>query len=595
MLPNNPVALYTRKSSVDDGKQVASHEQQIEAILRHHPVPEHFPGTTIRAWWRDSITGSSFEKRPGLMGFLSEVAEKYPQPEHAPGRLFIYDESRFSRALKNGEVDLRASQQMQYRFARVGWQIVFINRPPTGNVVMDTIMDTIAFAQSSDYLLKLTDNVKRGKLSWGSKGYWLGGPPPFPARRIEAVTRRRLTAGVKSTEQTILEADPERLVHWNAGAEMLLAGRTVMDVVRYFQANVPTISNERAGRATHWSHSTIQKMYVNPALIGELHYTLGGELVVIPAKWAPIVDVDLYRRVRSELERRASARVSVGRYKGSRFVARMVRCAACGSRYRGTTTRGVRYYIHQAVREPFLRGLELERARVAGCRAYSVNAEQLEARLAKVISEHRCSADAVIEVVRRHEQRNASNDQANRLSEMRAAIARLEAQYANVREALRDTLDANVRRDLLEDGSVLRRQVQQARFEHATEEARLAALQDSTAGLRRTLDETARVATNWERSSDDERQAILDQWLEHVFIDVEQPPRREQKRTAYFLLAESPTSRSRDRARDEIVSAFGAMLQRAKELAARAPSGATLPITCYLDLASPRCRSSRAP
>ena len=93
---------------------VASHEQQIEAILRHHPVPEHFSGTTIPAWWRDSITGSSFEKRPGLMGFLTEVAEKYPQPEQAPGRLFIYDESRFSRAL----VDAGAPALHLYSFNR---------------------------------------------------------------------------------------------------------------------------------------------------------------------------------------------------------------------------------------------------------------------------------------------------------------------------------------------------------------------------------------------------------------------------------------------------------------------------------------------
>ncbi len=565
MLPTRPVALYTRKSSVDDGKQVASHEQQIEAILKLHAVPEHFPGTTIPAWWRDSCSGSSFEKRPGLSGFLTTVAEAYPQPASAPGRLFIYDESRFSRALKDGQVDLRSSQEMQNRFARLGWQIVFVNRPPTGNAVMDTIMDTIAFAQSSDYLVKLSASVKRGRLSWGLKGYWLGGPAPFPARRIEATTRRTLPPGVKSTEQTILEVDPERLIHWSAGAEMLLSGRTVMDVVRYFQEHVPTIYKTRSGRETHWSHTTISKVYSNPALIGELHYELGGEVVVVRAKWEPIVDVDVYRRVRMELARRAKRdSKNIGRNKGSRFAAQMVRCAGCGSRYHGTTSNGIRYYIHYAPAEPFLRGDQLRRAIDAGCRSYSVNAERLESVLRDVIVDQRCAPPAADAVANLYRQKREHGVADSNLARLRGDLLRLESQYANVREALRDTTDANLRKDLLADGTSLRRELEETRFKEAAEIARLSAATESIDAIHRILGETARIAKVWDESSVDERQAVIDQWVDHVFIDVEREAGRVRKVASIFL-ALTPNQQGRRGGTKEEVTALIADVRKARD------------------------------
>ncbi|AHG91305.1 Recombinase [Gemmatirosa kalamazoonensis] len=591
MLPPLPVALYTRKSSVEDSKQVASHEQQRAAILALHDIPEYFPGTSVRAWWQDSGTGSSFDTRPGIIGFLREVAEKYPQPPDAPGRLFIYDESRFSRALKNGQVDLHASQEMQIRFARLGWQIVFINRPPTGNAVMDAVMDTLAFAQASDYLVKLSASVKRGKAHWGQSGYWLGGPPPFPARRVEAITGRPLADGVKATERTVLEADPAKVEHWNHGAEMLLAGRTVMDVVRYFSENVPNSYPKRKGEGTHWTYTTVQKMYTNRALIGELRYRLSGELIATQARWAPVVDVDLFLQVNAELARRQRPESSrVGRRNGSRFVLQLLRCAKCGSGYKGTTLGGRRYYVHYQAKEPYLRGAALHRAEAGGCRSFTVDAEQLERLIRDAIVAFRCSAEARVAVLSAHRTRVASaSAERSAVMALQSEEARLAAEYDNLREALRATRDADLRKDLIADAGGVRAKLERLRFELQAAITRQTTVEGATDAVGRTIDESARIAAEWDEVSTNDRQALFDLWVEDVLIEIDHQPgkRWASAKRAFVCLAVSPNELHQRRRPESEIPAWYRKQKGRKHLACG-------PFMCGDAIASPRCRSNPA-
>ena len=148
-------------------------------------------------------------------------------------------------------------------------------------------------------------------------GYWASGEAPFPAVRVDATTGRllssskydssglRLTNAERSTpgNRVILSGDAEGVAAWERMAKMLVDGRTFAEILRYANKCIPT----RWGRA-RWSRPQLINALSNRALIGCLNRRVDGVPQVIPARWGPLVDLDLFLSVTQKLERRMGSR-----------------------------------------------------------------------------------------------------------------------------------------------------------------------------------------------------------------------------------------------------------------------------------------------
>lgn len=445
--------------------------------------------------------------------------EQHPQPKGASGKVYFHDESRFTRALTNGEIDLAASQEMVIRFAKAGWHIVFITRKETGNPVIDSIMNTLAFANASDYLVKLSANVVRGRAHWGAQGYWLGGPAPFPTQRVEANTRRTLTLGVKSTEKCVLQVDPQKLPHWIRAAEMVLNGSTITDVQRYFIEHVPTLSKKPQ---SIWNHSAVRKMLTNRVLVGELNYALKGERQIVKAQWPPLVPIALFDRVSEELERRRTGGNLPGRRKNSTYPLQLTRCAECGVRLRGQVNDGVRFYRHPSIKAHYIPKEIVDRAVAAGCRSFTLDAAELEFRIAKTIAVGRLQ-DEAIQTVRKCFDEDQESERAtarDRLDTLGAAVSRLRKQYENSREAIREVNASALRKDLLADAAELGRELQERESQYSTTLRHMHEDEQAVDELEYRLKTSNDVIARWHQASIDEQQVIFDWWVDELSVSV---------------------------------------------------------------------------
>src|SRR4028119_1345841 len=97
-LPAAPRIRYTRKSTEQADKQVASHEQQYNECDRNFgPVPDGCRDL----WFRDDKSGTTF-KRPAFMRMV-EFCMSHPQADGARGRIEVYDHSRWGRPVKKDD------------------------------------------------------------------------------------------------------------------------------------------------------------------------------------------------------------------------------------------------------------------------------------------------------------------------------------------------------------------------------------------------------------------------------------------------------------------------------------------------------------
>lgn len=522
VLPQNPVLVYTRKSSESDDQQAASHEQQRSEIFKAFgEIPRELEvgKRKIQLWYEDSKSGKTFEARPGFMSMLA-FCEQHPQPEGYPGTIYMWQDDRFGRALKSdGSTDVRTMKRYAWRFEDAGWRFQYVRQTRTGVEYIDDILDTLSFQQNADYIVKLSAGIRRGKKDWALKGFWTGGAAPFPAARMEAHSKRILGPGVYSTEPTVLAEDrehPERLTTWLQGADLLLSGGSFSELIRLYTRALP--------KAKKWSLKALRRMYSNPALVGRMVVNFSDGPQEVPCNWGPIVPVEIFDAVQAELARRDLQSENRRRpRRHSDYLLQQVYCAKCGVRVHGSNRhrngQRIRRYAHPLVSEIHLAPHLLKAATAAGCTRWTIDANRFESAVLSVIREQQLSPDARERLKARFEQQAAGDTDAPRVEALRAAIKELSRQAANVLSGIALVDEAEDRKALL----ATHKRIKQERDAAAAELAALEAVQRGVvrqwSELEDLLDQSALMLAHWESLSVAQKRRFFEWELVDVAVN----------------------------------------------------------------------------
>lgn len=302
------IGIYSR-ISLDDGTALGVQRQEEDceklAALRGWSVAKVYRDNDVSAYKRNV-------RRPAFENLLKDLAA---------GRLsglVVYDLDRLSRQPRDLERVIDLYDRSGLTFATVSGDIDLGS--PDG-LTMARVMVAFANKSSADTARR----VARKHLENALKGKPVGGTRPF-GWEDDKVTLR-----------------PEEAAAIREGVRMLLSGRSLHSVVRYWNGLGLTTS-----KGNQWNTSTARQMLKSPRLAGYrvhqgklLHDEDGGPVRGI---WSPIIELATWA---SLMERFESSKAKAAR-PGSRayLLSGIIRCGACGTplRHNAQTAKGTRYY-----------------------------------------------------------------------------------------------------------------------------------------------------------------------------------------------------------------------------------------------------------
>lgn len=538
-LPPRPRIRYTRKSTDEDTKQIASHAQQTTAM------DAQWGPTNTGIHFQDDHTGTTFD-RPEFKE-MEQMCRSNPQPKGAEGVIEIYDMSRFGRILTNGEEDPFVMMEKLRHFLKSGWEVRFLNIQMTGDPLLDFIQQGLHSFMSAAYSKKLSKDVRRGRthfLTLQDGARWLGGPPPVGTKRIDPATREELPKNARAPRGgSLLVENPVEMPHLIEGGNMVLRNDTYSHVAAYWNR-----VELRSEWGRFWDNTTVRRALSNAALIGEYHIKhidpkTGQKTVSIyHAAWGPLVDRAWWERVQAEIRRRA--KVSDRGPRAGRVSPLRPICGHCGVPYYVGSVAGQLWYRHGA---PVSNPEWVQRIKDAGCKGWIVNKEILENAIKDLILSQRTTPNFV-----------------EHLNSLIADRSDLEASAATKRHAA----DTRLKQLEREQQAVLRNMSKAQALDIGLDEKmfwdQLATLKDQMAELRRErddalelekvanaawetvsdlIDETRNLASIWETGDPQKRKDIFDWWVRQVVIVQDQQPGklRASGRYALCFLRTAPT------------------------------------------------------
>ena len=303
-------------------------------------------------------------------------------------------------------------------------------------------------------------------------------------------------------------------------------------------------------------HSTIRNLLTNRALIGRVTFNgptdADGNRASIEtaAKWAPMVDVAEFREVEKRLSNCKVDGKGRQRKRPDLYPLEPA-CAHCGVAFNGnrlSVAQGeVRGYSHAVPKERM--HLEaFQRHQDAKCKAWYVNADELEGKIKDLIVRERASAqfeDEVRELILQRDTYRQSADEAigtatAELSKRQGALKRL----AHIAAALAAEDDSNAEGDdpIIEKLRAAKDQVTAAKRRLADAEALATSKESAWEGLSAIIHETRNLAAAWDHAGPEERKVLLDYWVYDVLIVVEPVPgmKRANRKTAVVTLRTAP-------------------------------------------------------
>jgi DNA invertase Pin-like site-specific DNA recombinase len=534
------VLFYTRKSTEDKERQVASHDQQKEAILAKFGVFDD------NWWFADSRSGTTFER--DQFSQLRDFCRANRRPKSDPGIIYIYDPSRFGRVLdEEGKPDILAFLSMYGEFESAGWQLHFVTVNRVGDNLADIVTMALYAYAAAIYSTNLSNNVKRGMGNHASQGWWTGGAAPWGTKRMDTRTGKILSKGQQSTPGgggTVLVADQPVLDRWKACANRILAGASLDDV-----GDMLTESGVRGPRQGKLGHRSIKNFLTNPGLVGLVEYTPAGQknAVRVEAKWEPLVDVDLFRAVEKELEQRNRQPRNAKRKKRGGFPLKPG-CAHCGGEYHGGRLAEAqgrsRSYVHTKPKkrmdpEAHQRFLE------CGCKVWYVDAEELENGIKDLIAAERGSVefeDLVRQAILERDEFRKQADQA--VASAKAEVVRLERQNDTIARSLAVlSADENFDIEAFEkEARPVQQKLTAARTALKDAEKFARSRENAWDRLSTIISETRNLAEAWPNLGEEERKILLDYWIYDVQIIVEPVPGklRANTKSAAVVLRTAP-------------------------------------------------------
>ena len=530
------VIYYTRKSTAGEDRQVASHDQQRSEIRA-------MAGTFEDTWWfADSCSGTTFDRDQFKQ--MRRFCERNKRSKSDPGKIFIYDPSRFGRVLDaDGNPDIFAFLNVFGEFESAGWKLNFVTVSRMGNHVADVVTLALYAYAAAIYSTNLSNSVKRGMADHAAQGWWTGGAAPWGTQRKDTRSGRTLKTGQASTPGgggTVLVADESVLRHWTDCANRFLAGAS-RDQLGEMLAD-KGIRGPRGGRL---SHRSIANFLSNVALIGLVEYTPQGstEPVQVKAQWDAFVDVEIFRAVQKEMASRARQ----PRKKKGLFPLRPV-CAHCTSEYHGgrlAKAQGrVRKYVHKNPRkradpELFRRFTECE------CKVWYLDAEELETGIKNLIIKERGSTEFEDMVRREIQDRDERRKQADEMvASAKRSVEEAESQNARLAKSLAKlTMLEGFDADAFEaSAKEVHQKLTTAKKELEEAESFASTHEKAWERLSAIIHETRNLGHAWPSLTEEERKVLLDYWVYHVEIIVEPEPGkvRSSRRYAVVTLRTAP-------------------------------------------------------
>jgi DNA invertase Pin-like site-specific DNA recombinase len=545
-------------------------EQDDEANRKWGPLPDP------KDCYVDSYTGTTFN-RPGFQQLLKDALSD-PQPADNPGRLEIYDPSRFGRPLKDEAPDTRAYRRMMWDFEEAGWILEFVSFDRSGDPMADELQILFHAYNASAFSVELSKKVRVGKAKHARDGYWIHGLAPLGTVRVidgsirvlgkgekpqrgeqVVVTNRadlepgqvevgRVLAAKKgpADDENVILAGSDALRYWPIGANSYLDGASLQRVgIQLYDAGL------RGYRGARLGHSAVRNFLSQPALVGRIDYTYRDHdgiehQATIDAKWGPLVDVDLFEAVQKRLAIRGESQFAKTKNRESYPLAPV--CAHCQSPYWGSNRPGRDGKHVCTLRHAPVDDCQYpERfawSQQYGCIRYEIDAAEFEEAARQLIVQQRSTPEFETELRRMvHEEDTYRTTLDATVQNLRAQVRTLERKE----DAAVDSLNA-----AKAEGKDLRsynRAVEQAEAQLKTARSSLAKAARDQANaqaawgrMEATIHETRIIDEAWDSLSLDERGVIFRHWVVASFIAVERIEGRKRgaPKHAIFYLAGTP-------------------------------------------------------
>lgn len=526
---------YTRKSTVAEGRQVASHAQQNEAMdAKWGPIPT--------LWvWQDSQSGTTFD-RPAFQDLL-DFCRRNRRAKRTPGRIEMYDPTRFGRILdEDGAPDPAAWQAIFTEIEATGWQVHFVTPERSGDVLVQVIQLAVQAYAAGEFSAKLSRTVRRGRVSHARHGWWTNGAAPWGTRRQDTLTARILAPGERSTAGgggVVLVPDEPTLALWNRAARLVMGGASLDEVgVRLWKEGV------RGPRGGRMSHSAVKNFLTNPALAGRVVFKdepdEQGRRVTreVTAKWRPMVDVALFDQLCARLGAHGRLHKQAQRRKKRQLYPLQATCAHCALPYVGgrLSAKQGEPRVYQHANPKLHENPEAHAARAeAGCKVWCIDAESLERTVVDLIALARCSPEYVeaVKVVLADGMKLQAASEAT-VDQARRQLAAADAEYGRLAR-----MAARIGDD---DGAF----VEQAKAAKQRREAAAKALQAAERDAERLqhtrvriediVVETRTMVAAWDRLAPEERAILLDYWVLGILVFVEPVPGRRRLNRKYAVV-----------------------------------------------------------
>lgn len=524
-----PRIRYTRKSTEEDDKQIASHEQQTAVM------DAKWGRTNTGVHFQDNYTGTTFD-RPGFTSLLQFCTEHRRDKMPEKGLIEVYDMSRFGRILTGGEEDPEEMLGMMKRLLNLGWEVRFSTFESTGNRTMDFFQNGLYAIMAAEVSKKLKRDVRRGRnhfLTLETGARWMGGRAPFGTRRVDPETGRILSRRERALNRggTLLVVDEEEMALWVEAANLLLRGHSYQHIVDLWNKR-----GVRSDVGKEWTPKEIKLILTNRALVGELHVnhrdvkTNEIQKKVYKAAWGKLVDEALFEAVSAEVRRRLDADIRAPYQRRSGPFSPY--CAHCGCPYyyqerkRPETARGVdRFFVHPNPKSG-ISGDWKERIEAAGCRSWSLSAPVIENSLRDLIVEKRATSEFALHLSEIMADRGDLEVSAQ--GQRERAEAKLKEIEALQKQTVRNMTAAQARGlpdDIFwEQLADLNKQIALAKeakrealeLEHAAN----AAWDD----IQELIEETKNIQSIWESGTVERRHEILHWWVRSLMVVVDKQP-----------------------------------------------------------------------
>ena len=528
----------SRKSSREGDKQVHSHEQQgSEMDAAWGEIDDTW-------WWKESWSGTTFE-RPGFSDIL-HFCESNPRPQSDPGRVEWWAPARFGRSLdKNGAPDILKFMSTYSRFEDSGWELHFLTLPRIRNSLADVINLAVHAYAAAVYSADLSKHAARGRRNEGEKGWWINGQAPWGTKRFDTRENRVLEPGENSTPGgggTILVGDPAVIRHWNPGAEKFLLGASYKGIGQELYKK-----GLRGPEGGALGHRHIQNFLTNRHLIGQVKTRdTEGKVVWRKAQWGPLVDMALFEKVQAEVRRRKGEPRNKKRTSKGTFLVRPV-CAHCGIEYHGgrlgAKQGSRRTYVHAKPDEALHPTIYQDHVEY-GCKAWTIDADEIETSIKDLILQQRASTDYEAEVrAMLTEKERFKKGAAAAIQEAEGRIAAAVSDYKKQAQLLSDAARRGLNQEpFFEELERIQQKENAARAELETAEDYSRSRDLAWSRLERVINETRNLGETWNQVGLDERRVLLDWWVLGVLVVVEPIPgmKRANHKSAVVTLRSDP-------------------------------------------------------